>query len=82
MDQDTVPERRDRYLELLRGLTPSQRLRKAADLSVTVRRLAETGIRQQHPDVTPEELRVRMVVRLYGREAAERLYGIVPDDAR
>lgn len=82
MDQDTSPQRRVRYLELLRGLTPAQRMRKAADLSVTVRRLAEAGIRQQHPNVSPEELRVRLAVRLYGREVAERHYGVVPDDAR
>lgn len=82
MDQDTAPGRRDRYLELLRKLTPAQRLARAADLSDAVRHLAEVGIRQRHPDASAEEVRVRLVVRLYGREFAARHYATVPDDAR
>ena len=51
-------------------------------LSRGVRELALAGIRESHPEATEEELRVRLTVRLYGREAAERLFGAVPDDAR
>lgn len=81
MDQDTSPRRRDRYLELLRALTPAQRLARAADLSATVRLLAEAGIRQRHPAADEQEVRVRLVVRLYGREFAMRHYATVPTDA-
>lgn len=83
MDRDTSPARRDRYLELLRDLSPAQRLMKAAELSLAVRRLAEAGLRQRHPGASAEELRVRLTVRLYGRAAAEHLHGhgSVPDDA-
>jgi hypothetical protein len=82
MDRDTSPQRRDRYLELLRALTPAQRLARAADLSDSVRELAEAGIRQRHPGASDEEVRVRLVVRLYGREFAARHYAAVPADAR
>ena len=51
-------------------------------LSRGVRELALAGIREMHPGATEEELRVRLTVRLYGREAALRLFGTVPDDAR
>lgn len=51
-------------------------------LSRGVRELAIAGIREMHPDVSEDELRVRLTVRLYGREAATRLFGTVPDDAR
>ncbi len=51
-------------------------------LSRGVRELAIAGIREMHPDVSEEELRVRLTVRLYGREVAKRLFGTVPVDAR
>ena len=34
------------------------------------------------PKATEQELRVRLTVRLYGREVASRLFGSVPADAR
>ena len=47
-----------------------------------LRALAEAGIRERHPDATDEEVRTRLTVRLYGRAAAEKLFGAVPGDAR
>jgi hypothetical protein len=46
-----------------------------------VRELAVEGIRGRHPAAEPAELRVRLAVRLYGREAAERMFDEVPADA-
>lgn len=51
-------------------------------LSRGVRALAEAGIRERCPGASDEEVRVRLTVRLYGRAAAEKLFGAVPDDAR
>ena len=51
-------------------------------LSRGVRELAIARIREMHPDVSEDELRVRLTARLYGRETAKRLFGTVPDDAR
>jgi hypothetical protein len=82
MEQDTAPQRRDRYIELLRSLTPGQRLARAADLTATVRRLGEVGIRQRFPNASEEEVRIRLAVRIYGRELAQRWYEALPDDAR
>lgn len=50
-------------------------------LSMAVRELALAGIRERHPEASEQEVRVRLAVRLYGREAATRLFGAVPDDA-
>jgi hypothetical protein len=50
-------------------------------LSRAVRELAIAGIRQRHPEADEQEVRVRLTVRLYGRAAATRLFGTVPDDA-
>lgn len=78
MDQDTDARQRERYFELLRRLTPAERLRKAADLTQTVRWMAEAGIRQRFPQADETEVRVRLAERLYGREVARRLFGMHP----
>jgi hypothetical protein len=80
--RDTSPAAAARYYELLRAMPPERRLEAAMRLSRGVRKLAIAGIREMHPEVSDEELRVRLTVRLYGREAAKRLFGTVPDDAR
>lgn len=81
MDQDTDERGRRRYHELLRRLTPAQRLEVASSLTESVREFAMAGLRHRHPLANEEELRCRLTVRLYGREVARRLYGFVPDDA-
>lgn len=63
-------------------MPPERRLEAAMRLSRGVRELAIAGIREMHPEVNEEELRVRLTVRLYGREVAKRLFGTVPEDAR
>lgn len=50
-------------------------------LSQAVRELALAGIRARHPAADDHELRVRLAVRLYGRECARRVFGHVPHDA-
>jgi hypothetical protein len=37
------------YLDVLRGMTPEQRLAKAFDLSATARALFERGLRRRFP---------------------------------
>jgi hypothetical protein len=78
---DTSPQADARYHELLRRMAPEQRLEAAMRLSQAVRELAIAGIRSRHPEADDHEVRVRLTVRLYGRECARRLFGDVPDDA-
>lgn len=79
--RDTSTHSNVRYHELLRALPPERRLEAAMSLSRSVRALAEAGIRQRHPQASAQEVRVRLTVRLYGRAAAKKLFGAVPDDA-
>jgi len=79
--QDTDDRSLARYNALLARMTPAQRLEMAASLSISVRTLALAGLRQRHPGASEEELRCRLTVRLYGREAGIRLHGSIPDDA-
>lgn len=78
---DTSPQADARYHELLRRMPPENRLEAAIRLSQAVRELALAGIRARHPEADDQELRVRLTVRLYGRDSALRLFGHVPDDA-
>jgi hypothetical protein len=82
MQRDTSPEMETRYQERLGRLTGVERLEVAVQLSSGVRSLAEAGLRHRHPGASEEELRCRLVVLLYGRDLAARLFPAVPDDAR
>jgi len=76
--RDTGAAAVDRYHQLLRAQAPHERLEQANALSKAARELAVAGLRTRHPDATPEEIRVRLTVRLYGRGVARRLFGRVP----
>src|ERR1019366_6022181 len=78
--QDTTPAAAPRYHELLRSQSPASRLAQAAALTRAVRQLAEAGIRQRHPGASDAEVRIRLAVRIYGRDVATRLFGAVPAD--
>jgi hypothetical protein len=78
---DTAEHALDRYHELLRAAPPHQRLAQAMALTRAIRTLAIAGIRQRHPSASESEVRVRLAVRLYGRSAAQRLFGELPPDA-
>jgi hypothetical protein len=77
----THPSALDRYHQILRAQAPHERLAQALSLTRTVRELAVTGIRQRHPAASEDEVRVRLAVRLYGREVGRHLFGAIPDDA-
>jgi hypothetical protein len=79
---DTPPEARRIYYERLAQLTPAERLAMMRRSSRMIRQLAEASIRRENPAASTEEMRIRLAVRLYGREVAERLLGPAPADAR
>jgi hypothetical protein len=78
---DTTGSAFDRYHELLRAQKPQERLEQAAALTRAVRELATAGIRQRCPGASDDEVRIRLAVRLYGRDLAKRIFGELPADA-
>jgi hypothetical protein len=62
-------------IELMRKAPPWRKLELVAQLNETVRLLALSGLRQQYPDATPEELQRLLADLLLGPELAERAYG-------
>lgn len=55
---------RQRYLQILRSMTPEQRLEKAFELSAMAKELFMTGLRERFPAASPEEIRRIMLQRL------------------
>lgn len=82
MPLDTAPAAAARYRERIGALTGARRLEIAAQLSQGVRALAEAGLRHRHPGASEPELRWRLAALLYGRSAADRLFGTLPGQGR
>jgi hypothetical protein len=53
-----------KYIEILRSMTPEQRLQKAFDLSEFSRKLFEHGLRKRFPDLPEEDFRKLLLERL------------------
>lgn len=62
-----------RYLEHLTRLTPHTRAQLMGRLIADGRALARLGLRQRHPEASPEEIEVRLITLLHGPEVAARL---------
>ena len=55
---------RQRYIEILRRMTPEQRLNKAFELSKFAKDLFITGIRKRFPDAIEDEIQKIVLERL------------------
>jgi hypothetical protein len=71
---DTSPEAWQVWLELVRKMTPAERLQRALDLSETVRELGKAGIREAHPDASEREVFLRFAQRQLGDELFRKVY--------
>jgi hypothetical protein len=67
---DTSADANKRQLLALRSMTPKNRLQLADTMSAEVRSLAESGIRQRHPEYSAEERQAALAEILLGRELA------------
>jgi hypothetical protein len=72
---DTSSEAWQVWLELVRKMTPAERLQRALDLSNTVRELAIAGIREQHPDASEREVFLLFAQRQLGDDLFRKVYG-------
>ena len=53
-----------RYIEVLRKMTPEQRLLKAFEMSAFTKALFTEGLRKRFPDANPDEFRRILLARL------------------
>lgn len=78
--RDTSPEAWKVYLDVLRRMSPGEKLQHALELSSFVRAFAEAGMRQRHPHSDERELFLRMARQNLGAELFRKVYGeVLPD---
>jgi hypothetical protein len=56
-------------------MTPEQKSALIFEMSEAVREVSRGGIRMRHPDYTAEDVKRALLVLLYGREVAEKIWG-------
>lgn len=69
------PRMREKYLEAVRGIPPSRKLKQVFEYSDLIRGLTIAGIRAERPGITDEELLDELRIRVLPRELRERAYG-------
>jgi hypothetical protein len=77
---DTNPKAEQVQIELLRRVPAWRKIQMVSQLNETVRTLALSGLRQRHPNASPELLRRMLADQILGKALAEKVYGHVPAD--
>ena len=67
-------------IELLRRTPTWRKIQMVAQLNETVRTLALSGLRQRHPDASPQKLRRLLADLILGASLAEKIYGKIQKD--
>jgi hypothetical protein len=67
---DTSVEAEAIQLELLRRMSPADRIAKMCNLSASLRRMAFDAIRSLYPDLDESEVRLKFIESTYGKELA------------
>ena len=79
---DTSPEAWSVWLDLVRRMTPEEKLRRTFALSAMVRRGMAEGVRQRYPQASEEEVFLRTSKLILGDELFERAYGQALTDGK
>jgi len=77
--RDTSPEAWRQYLEVVRRMTPEERMSRCFALTRTVQKMAESGVRSRHPEAGEREVFLRALELRLGPELFRRAYGDVPE---
>ena len=70
---DTSPEAHSLQRDLLRQMTPVQRIRQTMVMSDHVRRMAFEAIQRRHPEFDENQRRLRFIELVYGKSLADSL---------
>jgi hypothetical protein len=62
-------------MDLMRRMSPAEKLQRALELSAAVRRAGEAGIRQAQPNASEAEIFALIARRQLGDELFNRIYG-------
>jgi hypothetical protein len=78
LSPDTTPEAQRKQFELMRKLSPEQKLSLAFSLTETMRQLVLADLHHRYPQADSEEIRRRFIARVLPREDVIRAYGFDP----
>ena len=62
-------------LDLLRKMSPEDKLEHVRAMTIAVQRLAFVGLRDQYPNASDDELWLRLAARRLGPELVKKIYG-------
>lgn len=71
---DTDPQAMKAWIEALRKLTPSDKVRLVFEMIECAHELAVRQIREQYPGISERDMLRELCTRRYGSELAERAY--------
>ena len=71
---DTHPKMEALQIELIRRMPAWKKFAIVDGLNKTVKTLAMSGIKQRHPDATPEQIQRMLAELMLGEELARKVY--------
>jgi hypothetical protein len=74
LSSDTQPEMEALQIEVIRRMPAWKKMAIVDDLIATVRTLAISGLRERHPDATPQEIDRLLAEMMLGAELARKVY--------
>ena len=74
LSSDTHPAMEALQIRLIRQMPPWKKIAIVDGLNETVKTLAINGIRERHPDATPEQVRYLLAELRIGAELARKVY--------
>ena len=78
LSPDTTPEAQRKHYELMRQLSPEQKLSMAFALTDATRNLVLADLLHRFPGADEEEIKRRFIARVLSREDVIRAYGFDP----
>jgi len=74
LSSDTHPKIEQMQIELIRRMTTWKKFAVLDGLNETVKMLAVSGIKQRHPDATPQQVHRMLAELMLGEELARKVY--------
>ena len=62
-------------MDLMRKMSPEEKLQRTVEYTATVRKLGEAGVRQAYPDASEREIFLRVAQRQLGGELFQKVFG-------
>jgi hypothetical protein len=73
--RDTSPEAWKVFMDLMRKMSPEEKLQRTFEFSAMVRSFGEAGLRQRHPQASDREIFLRAARLNLGADLYAKVYG-------